>query len=225
MVQAPRITRELNPFRSCLCNFFQDFFHQSENELDIRPGVNRDRFSGWLNQNWRANTQVVSKCWIVSSWSHCGQRSPLFCRRSASLWCVVIWSMQYKVTVTSYLCYHSYTCVFRIEIVKEGAEWSCFINISIKGLVFMLFSFNIGYSRSTCWPNCCCFWCWLCIRYVDGRCKWYYFLQFCLLHLFCIWFSTSFVNRRYIYRWNSEIYYDFNECPWTCDVLGSFAYI
>jgi hypothetical protein len=29
-----------------------------------------------------------------------------------------------------------------------------------------------------------------------------------VLHLI---FYFSFVNRRYIYRWNSEIYYDFNE--------------
>jgi len=26
-------------------------------------------------------------------------------------------------------------------------------------------------------------------------------------------FPLLFVNRRYIYGWNSEIYYDFNECP------------
>lgn len=33
---------------------------------------------------------------------------------------------------------------------------------------------------------------------------------FVALHLTFYFF---FVNRRYIYRWNSEIHYDFNECP------------
>ena len=90
MVQAPRITSELNPFRSCFCTLFQDFLHQYANEPAARPGTKQDRFSGWrmLNQNYRAKTHVVSRCWTVtSSWSHSGQRagwgSPLFCKRSA----------------------------------------------------------------------------------------------------------------------------------------------
>ena len=90
MVQAPRITGELNPFRSCFCTLFQDFLHQSANEPAAHPGTKQDRFSGWrmLNQNCRAKTHVVSRSWTVSSyWSHSRQRagwgSPLFCKRSA----------------------------------------------------------------------------------------------------------------------------------------------
>ena len=68
IIQAPRITSELNSFRRCFCSFFQDFLHQSTNELAVCLGAKRERFRGWrmLNQNCRANTHVVSRCWISS---------------------------------------------------------------------------------------------------------------------------------------------------------------
>ena len=70
-VQAPSITRELNPFLCCSSTFFNDLFHRSAKE-DLLLGTKVPKFRGcktW-NQNCRAQTHAVRMCWIISStWS------------------------------------------------------------------------------------------------------------------------------------------------------------
>uniref|UniRef100_A0A0A9GU62 Uncharacterized protein n=1 Tax=Arundo donax TaxID=35708 RepID=A0A0A9GU62_ARUDO len=73
--QAPMIINELKPFFCSLGTFLTILRHQSANDTSWRPGAHLCNPSGCriLNQNSRAKTQVVRRCWAFSSaWSHSG---------------------------------------------------------------------------------------------------------------------------------------------------------
>lgn len=49
--------------------------------------------------------------------------------------------------------------------------FSCVLILKISNLFIYLYKINFdilwfaGHSRGSCWANCCCIWCWLCIRF------------------------------------------------------------
>jgi len=78
MIQAPNMTKELNPFRLPFWIFLTLFLHQSEKESSCLEGTQscKPKLDRMRNQKSLVNTQVVRICWMSSaSWSQSRQRS------------------------------------------------------------------------------------------------------------------------------------------------------
>ena len=72
MIQAPNMTKVLNPFRLSFWIFLTLFLHHSEKESSCLEGTQscKPKLDRTRNQKSLVNTQVVSICWISSaSWS------------------------------------------------------------------------------------------------------------------------------------------------------------